>query len=50
MAIYLSISCLENSMDRGAWRATIHRIAKESDMTERLSTHTDVPQALGSLQ
>ena len=23
-----SISCLENSMDRGAWRATVHGIAK----------------------
>ena len=21
-------------MDRGAWRATVHRVAKESDMTE----------------
>ena len=29
----LQYSCLENPMDRGAWRATIHRIA-ESDMTE----------------
>ena len=26
-------SCLENPMDRGAWLATVHRIA-ESDMTE----------------
>ena len=25
-------------MDRGAWRATVHG-AKESDMTEQLSTH-----------
>ena len=25
--------CLENPMDRGAWRATVHRAA-ESDMTE----------------
>ena len=23
-------------MDRGAWRAVIHRVAKELDMTERL--------------
>ena len=26
-------------MDRGAWRATAHRVTKESDMTERLSTN-----------
>ena len=26
-------SCLENPMDRGAWRATIHEVVKESDMT-----------------
>ena len=24
----LQYSCLENSMDRGAWRATVHEIAK----------------------
>ena len=27
----LQYSCLENSMDRGAWWATVHRVAKESD-------------------
>ena len=26
-------SCLENPMDRGAWRATVHEIAKELDTT-----------------
>ena len=26
-------SCLENSMNRGAWQATLHRVA-DSDMTE----------------
>ena len=30
----LQYSCLENSMDRGAWWATVHGVAKESDMTE----------------
>ena len=29
----LQYSCLENSMDRGAWRATVHRVMKESDTT-----------------
>ena len=27
-------SCLENPIDRGAWWATVHGFAKESDMTE----------------
>ena len=36
----LQYSCLENPIDRGAWRATIHGIA-ESDTTEQLTlTHT----------
>ena len=26
--IPLQYSCLENPMDRGAWQATIHRVAK----------------------
>ena len=30
----LQCSCLENPMDRGAWRATVHGVAVESDMTE----------------
>ena len=29
----LQYLCLENTMGRGAWRATVHRVAKESDMT-----------------
>ena len=28
----LQYSCLENRMDRGAWQATVHGIAKELDM------------------
>ena len=36
----LQYLCLENTMGRGAWRATVHRVAKESDMTEQLSMST----------
>ena len=31
-------SCLENPMNRGAWRATVHGVAKSHTW---LSTHTD---------
>ena len=34
----LQYSCLKNPMDRGAWRATVQRVAQEWDMTEQLST------------
>ena len=29
----LQYSCLENPVDRGAWQATVHGVAKDSDMT-----------------
>ena len=29
----LQYSCLENFMKRGAWRATVHEVTKESDTT-----------------
>ena len=29
----LQYSCLGNPMDRGAWWATVHGVAKESDLT-----------------
>ena len=40
----LQYSCLENPMDRRAWRATVHRVAKESDKTECMhaSPHTQL--------
>ena len=58
-------SCLGNPPDRGAWRATVHGVSKESDTTEQLNdnnsnscpvsalgtTHTAVEfQAKGTIQ
>ena len=39
-SILQQFSCLENSMDRGAWQAIVHRVEKQ-DMTEASQcTHT----------
>ena len=38
----LQYSCLENPMDGGAWRATAHGVAKESDTTEHAHTESEV--------
>ena len=35
----LQYSCLENPMDRGAWRALVHRVAKSWTLLSDL-THT----------
>ena len=35
----LQYYCLEDPMDRGAWRATVHGVAKSSTRLKRLSTH-----------
>ena len=41
----LLYSCLENSMDRGAWRATVHGIPESGlATTEQLSAHIAQPQ------
>ena len=48
----LQYSCLENSMDRGAWQAIVHGGRIESDMTEWLTykhTHTYTLLSLGFL-
>ena len=44
----LQYSCLGNPMHRGAWQATVHRIAKKSDTTLQLnnSQHASLTSAL----
>ena len=39
MANPLQYSCLENPMDRGAWWATVHRVAKSWTWLKGLSMH-----------
>ena len=36
----LQYSCLESPRDRGAWRATVHRVTKSRTRLKRLRTHT----------
>ena len=36
----LQYSCLEKPMDRGDWKATVHRVAKSQTQLKRVSTHT----------
>jgi len=36
----LQYSCLENPTNRGAWWATVHRVAKSWTQLKQLSTHT----------
>ena len=38
MATPLPYSCLENPMDSGAWRATVHGVTKSQTQLKRLST------------
>ena len=35
----LKFSCLENPMDRGAWQATVHRVAQRWTQLKGLSMH-----------
>ena len=39
----LQYSCLENPVDGGAWRATVHRVAKSQTRLKQLNiSHTNV--------
>ena len=43
-------SCLENRMDRGAWRATVHGVTNSQTWLKQLSTHTCILNANLHLQ
>ena len=36
----LQYSCLENAMDRGAWRVIVHGVTKNQTRLKRVSMHT----------
>ena len=45
----LQYSCLGNPMDRGAWQATLHGVAKELDVTEQQNSDNTVNQLCAML-
>ena len=45
----LQYSCMENPMDRGAWKTTVHRVAKSWTRLKWLSTHIQGPEAICSM-
>ena len=43
----LQYSCWENRMDRGAWRATIHRVANSQTWLKQISTYAHTYGCIG---
>ena len=48
MATHSQYSCLENSMDRGAWWTIVHQVAEELDTTEQLNSKQTVLKVVSS--
>ena len=46
----LQYSCLKNPMDRGAWQAMAHRVAKSQTQMKRLSIQIAHVQSLSHVQ
>ena len=45
----LQYSCLENPMDRGAWRATVHGVVESQTRSNQLSTHACMVSHIGGI-
>ena len=45
----LQYSCLENSVDRGAWWTTVHSLTQSQTQLKKLSMHTNVIKILDLL-
>ena len=43
----LQYSCLENSVDRGAWWAVVHRVAQSRTRLKRLNMHACIGEGNG---
>ena len=44
----LQYSCLENPVGRGAWRASVHRVAQSQTGLKRLSMHACIGDRNGN--
>ena len=44
----LQCSCLENPVDRGAWRAAVHRVAQSWTRLKQLSMHSCIEEGNGN--
>ena len=45
--LLLQYSCLENSRDRGAWQAIVHRVAKSQTQSKQIGMqHALIPSSL----
>ena len=44
----LQYSCLENPVDRGAWRAAVHRVSQSQTRLKQLRMHACIGEGNGS--
>ena len=44
----LQYSCLENPVDRGTWKAAVHRVSQSQTRLKQLSTHACIGEGNGN--